>query len=319
MAEIVAGIGTAHTPQMSIAPDKWTILGDGDRNHLKERYDVLMAERGPKLQDEVTPSRWQEKYQRAQDAVAKLGKFLEETRPDVLVIVGDDQDELWGPEGQPALALFMGDLMWDHPIPETQVPAPIRMGLWAWHHHEPDPYPIEHRLSRHLLESLIAQNFDVTQFSRQIPGRPLGHAFTFARRRLGLARHVPIVPVILNAHYPPNQPTPTRCLQLGRALREAINAWPVDARVVMMASGGLTHWLIDESLDRGVLDALESGQVDRLATLTREQLTGGTSEVRAWITVGAALSDFKAKTVDYIPGYRSLAGTGVGMGFLTWQ
>jgi hypothetical protein len=48
-------------------------------------------------------------------------------------------------------------------------------------------------------------------------------------------------------------------------------------------------------------------------------LRSGTSEILNWITVGGALGGLAFDLVDYIPGYRSPAGTGVGMAFATWD
>ena len=42
-------------------------------------------------------------------------------------------------------------------------------------------------------------------------------------------------------------------------------------------------------------------------------------EILNWITVGGALGGLAFDLVDYIPGYRSPAGTGVGMAFATWD
>lgn len=118
---------------------------------------------------------------------------------------------------------------------------------------------------------------------------------------------------------PPNKPSPERCWQLGKALAQGIAEWPENKRIALVASGGLTHWGIDEGLDHQVLDAILDRRPESLRKLDPGLLTAGTSEVRAWITVASALADFSPQLVDYVPAYRSPAGTGVGMGFLTWN
>jgi 3-O-methylgallate 3,4-dioxygenase len=52
-----------------------------------------------------------------------------------------------------------------------------------------------------------------------------------------------------------------------------------------------------------------------------DELRSGASEVRNWVTVGGALSgtDLTARVVDYLPGYRSEAGTGCAVAFMAWQ
>ena len=54
---------------------------------------------------------------------------------------------------------------------------------------------------------------------------------------------------MMNTYYPPNQPNPKRCYDFGRTLRSAIEAWPTKARVAILASGGLSHFVVDEDLD----------------------------------------------------------------------
>jgi hypothetical protein len=58
---------------------------------------------------------------------------------------------------------------------------------------------------------------------------------------------------------------------------------------------------------------------DALGSLSREQLRSGTSEILNWVTAAGALEDRPATVIDYVPGYRTPAGTGAGMAFVYWQ
>ncbi len=49
------------------------------------------------------------------------------------------------------------------------------------------------------------------------------------------------------------------------------------------------------------------------------RLNSGTSEVRNWITVAGACEHLDTAWQEYIPCYRSEAGTGCGMGFAVWR
>jgi hypothetical protein len=51
-----------------------------------------------------------------------------------------------------------------------------------------------------------------------------------------------------------------------------------------------------------------------------EVLRSGTSGLRSWIVAGTAahLAGLAGELVDYQPCYRSAAGTGNAMGFVTW-
>jgi 3-O-methylgallate 3,4-dioxygenase len=49
------------------------------------------------------------------------------------------------------------------------------------------------------------------------------------------------------------------------------------------------------------------------------QLNSGTSEIRNWIAAAGALEGLETAWQDYVPCYRSPAGTGCGMGFAVWR
>ena len=124
---------------------------------------------------------------------------------------------------------------------------------------------------------------------------------------------------ILNTFDEPNQPTPRRCVQLGSALRELIAQWPQDLRVGVIASGGLSHFLVDEELDQRVIDAIRRKDTAALAALDPKQLQAGSSEIRNWIVTAAIARDLDLDWVEYIPGYRSDALTGTGLCFAAWR
>ena len=86
-----------------------------------------------------------------------------------------------------------------------------------------------------------------------------------------------------------------------------------------MASGGLSHFVVNEDLDRQVLDACKQKDQKTLTSLPVNKLNSGSSEVRNWITVAGAAEYLQVLWHDYIPCYRSLVGTGVGVAFAVWK
>ncbi len=177
---------------------------------------------------------------------------------------------------------------------------------------------MEADLARHLIEYLIAGEFDVSQ-SRVLPrSGGEGHAFGFVHRRLMKSGVVPIVPIALNTYFPPNQPRPGRCVDLGKAISAAVQSWPAKARVGIIASGGMSHFTIDEELDTGILTAIDAGDLVALRSLPVAKLNSGNSEIRNWITVAGAGENLRSNWNDYVPCYRTPAGTGCGMAFATW-
>jgi hypothetical protein len=329
MAEIVIGIASSHTPQLSSGVDMWpdharrdqryALLGKDAAFHT---YDEVLAGADPAMAAQLEPAVWEAKYQRVQEAVDGLVAALKAADADVALVIGDDQRELFLDEGIPAFACFTGAELVDIPLtPEERekVPPGIQAADWARHGREVTSHPVAQELSAHIAERLALDDFDLTVFTRQPAGRSLGHAFTFPRYRLGLPAGTPIVPVFVNTYYPPNVPSAARCYALGRALRRAVESWPSPARVAVIASGGLTHFVIDEELDRGVLGAIADGDAAALGAVPRATLRSGNSEILNWITAAGTLEGLKATVVDYVPGYRTPAGTGTGMGFARWD
>lgn len=129
------------------------------------------------------------------------------------------------------------------------------------------------------------------------------------------------MPLILNVGYPENRPTIRRCLALGRALGRAVASWDRSDRIALIASGGLTHFVIDEELDRAVLAAMERADEDALSALSEDLLQSGTAEIKNWLPVAAAMNALGRRfhLEDYVPCYRSEAGTGNAMGFACWE
>jgi hypothetical protein len=88
-----------------------------------------------------------------------------------------------------------------------------------------------------------------------------------------------------------------------------------------MASGGLSHFVVNEDLDRQVLKAMETGDEAALVAIPESYFKVGTAEIKNWYPLIAAMNA-AGKTfhlVDYVPCYRSEAGTGCAMGFVYWE
>lgn len=316
MAKVVLGVGTSHSTQVSITPDWWTKQGEIDRGRTP--FEELERNAPDWMPDQLTMDVWQRKYDEAQQAISSLKSTIKEAAPDVLLIIGDDQRELFLDDTMPTFSIFWGEEIWDLPGPTDNLAPSHKAGRWAVHADEPEPYPVASDLARHVVERMMVEQFDVSQFTEQPKGRSLGHAWTFIRRRL-LDDPIPMLPVMVNTYFPPNQPTPERCYDLGAALNRAVESWPGEERVAVVASGGLSHFVVDEELDKRIIDGLQSNDRESLTTVPRDKLQAGSSEIMNWIAAAGALQHLKMKLHAYIPGYRSPAGTGCGMTFATWH
>ena len=75
---------------------------------------------------------------------------------------------------------------------------------------------------------------------------------------------------------------------------------------------------MDEDIDQRCLKAMKEMDTDAVAKLPLELLNSGTSEVRNWFTVMGACHHLDFELFDYVPCYRSEAGTGCAMAFARW-
>ncbi|MCL6633192.1 MAG: hypothetical protein K6T63_11235 [Alicyclobacillus herbarius] len=320
MAEIVLGIGSSHSPQVSSPSDVWPLHVERDKIYLGAEFQEREREIASTIQDQLKPEVWQRKYEACQAAIARLSEAIEEVNPDILVVVGDDQEELFWDDAKPAFAVFWGSELKDLPHPLEELHPSLRPVIWAWHTtDEVDHYPVHGDLAKHIISEMMLEGFDVSQSKTQHEGRSLGHAFTFVKRRLTPNKDIPMVPVFVNCFFQPNQPTPARCYEFGRALRRAIESWQSDKRVAVIGSGGLSHFKVDEHLDELVIRGLKNKDTEILKSIPRDKLEGASGEILNWIVAAGALEHLNIDYLEYVSGYRSPAGTGVGMTFAIWR
>jgi hypothetical protein len=335
MAKIVLGIGSSHGPQLAMPPEQWHRRATADRQNPALWYrgrtytfPELVEERGgpERFAAELSEEKARTRFAACQQAIGHLAQTLEKAAPDVLVILGDDQHEAFEDDNMPAINVYWGDTIDDAPA-TSEDRGQAYMYTVAAHGNPPSgrvSHPTDSALGRHLIEHLIGGGFDVAH-SRYLPEDrhhgTIGHAFYYVYRRLMNNEVIPNVPVLLNTYYPPNQVPVKRCYQFGKALRQAIEAWDSATRVALVASGGLSHFVIEEDLDEQIIAGLRTKNEEQLTSLPDIRFNSGTSEIRNWIVVAGALeeSELEMQLVDYVPCYRTEAGTGCAMTFAEWQ
>lgn len=297
------GLASSHAPSMFAAPEDWPRI-----------YETLT--RGvpqPPQAAAETPEVIERYVQRIRKNLRTLREQLDAYQPDAIIIVGDDQREVFGPAFSPSIAIYLGD----------SVEGSRSIGLAGQSYDENHvTLPCHPELARHLLRELVARQFDLAYVEELRPlSRPaagLGHAFLHLGGGLGLHElQVPVIPLWVNAYFPPC-PTAARCYALGQALRAIAAARP--ERIAILGSGGLSHdprgprsgW-IDEPLDHWLLDRLAAGegeQLTHLFTFESDTLRGGSGEIRSWITVAGAFAGAPATVVDYLPAHHAITGLG---------
>jgi 3-O-methylgallate 3,4-dioxygenase len=317
MAQVVISAGTSHSPQLSVRASQWQLLREKDEKDPRLDYQGLLQRARHGLAAELSAEKFQQRDQACLSAVSTLGDAIRRANPDVVVVFGDDQQEQFHDDNMPAFAIYHGKslpVVKDSGLRPARWKEAERMG-WA---ETSEEYETAQDLANHLIRSLVDDEFDIARCNKLRPEVGVGHAFSFLYRRILPGSKLPMVPVMVNTYYPPNQPTPKRCYAFGQAVRKAVQSWDADKRVAVMASGGLSHVVIDEDLDQIVIDALRNKDRQALWRLPREKLRGGTSEILNWIALAGVAEPMELEYLEYVTTYRSPAATGCGMGFAYW-
>ena len=359
MADIVLGIGTSHTPMLSLPAELWPVFAKGDENNpelaypphgVVMSYQEALTSASPELRGKYQgPAPFRAQADDCQRALDELSKILRHVNPDITVIITDDQDEWFFDDNMPALAVYWGDsapLIPRRPPPRARDPEVVE-AIVRGYGDIPMDVPVASRLGRFLIEYLIEHDFDVAQirhvkqpyggrvarryptsrgeldYVKETPSREQGlpHGVAFIIKRLFANHPAMILPVFQNTCYPPNQPTPRRSFAVGQAIAEAVREWSEPATVAVVGSGGLSHFVVDEDLDRPLLAALERKDAAALCSLPRQRLYSAASEALNWVALGGAMqrTSLKMELLAYVPVYRTPAATGGGWAFARWQ
>lgn len=323
MARVVLGMAVPHSGMLGKPPEDW--LEDGKRDHHNEMLwfrnrhwayaDLVEARKDDGLAACLTLEERRARAGRCIAALDVLRRVYQEHKPDLAVIIGKDQKEIFI-DTSPSLAIYTGESIPNGP-PQRPVFAPAQAVT----------HPGHPELALHLIRALERNGFDIAEVLRwpanvwMKPPQPIvPHAYGFILHQIMVDDPPPTVPVFMNTFYPPNQPSFTRALQFGQALFEAIRAWPSAQTVAVIASGGMSHFVCDEQVDALFLSCFRSYDFERLAAVDDRTYQAGTSEVKLYVPVLVAMSQLgcEMNLVDYVPCYRTEAGTGEGFGFMYW-
>ncbi|HEY6240545.1 MAG TPA: protocatechuate 3,4-dioxygenase [Burkholderiales bacterium] len=335
MAHVAAAFGSSHSVMLAAELQDWLSgfrqsdlrMKYYDREGRPRSYADVLAGAPPNIAQLIGEEAITGRFNEVQAAMKRLRSEIASVKLDVLVIVGDDQHELFQDRHMPSIGVYYGESIRNASAnsakrfnwPEEWY---NRAQMRRFEEQDDVHYPCHRPLALRLIEGLIEREFDVSAVADLGEGQHEGHAYSFVHRwylKGEGARMLPVVPVFLNTYNPPNPPLPRRCVRLGKALKELIESYPEDLRVGLIASGGLSHFLVEEDLDRAVIEALRIKDLDFLASLDPRRLKAGSSEIRNWLVVAGAATDLDLAWISYTPSYRTPAGTGIGLAFAKWS
>jgi len=219
------------------------------------------------------------------DSYEPVYAWLDRVRPDAVIVVYNDHGLGFFLDRMPTFAIGAA--------PE------YRHADEGWGLPVVAPFPGDPALSWHIIESVVGDEFDVTTCQELL----VDHAFTVPMALLWPGadpRPVRTVPVAVNhVQYP--LPSPTRCYKFGQAIGRAIEKWPGDRRIVVVATGGLSHQLdgpragfLNRDFDLACLDNIVDHveAITRYSTLDLARLSGAQGvELLTWLVMRGALSN----------------------------
>jgi 2,3-dihydroxyphenylpropionate 1,2-dioxygenase len=217
-------------------------------------------------------------------AMRQIGRELEESKPDAVIVIGSDHLETFFLSSVPTFAILSGE---------------FSHAEFAGRKYE---MPIHQGLAEDLLDKLMAAGFDLGYSQDAV----LGHAFAAVYEWVIEKRPIPVVPIFVNAYLPP-LPSAKRCAELGKAIAKVIANRP--ERVAIVASGGMSHfpgtWKYpkpDFDFDYWAISQMEKGNHQVLIDMTNEQFDEvGNTEMLSWMIMFGAIGNQPGELVTYQP------------------
>lgn len=229
-------------------------------------------------------------------AYATCAERLAALQPTSVIIVGCDHYILFGTHCLPRYVIGTGDV--DGPI--DRLPG---LDRGAVRNHEALATHIVEHGDGHGVDWTVARSFTVDH-SFSIP-----HQLVVKPAEALLGRELPSIPVYLACGVDPYISL-KRSADLGRQLRAAVEAFDADERVVIIGSGGISHWVgtaemgrVAEDFDREILAHGVNGDLQALCAYSDEEILGragnGAMEIRNFACALAAVERPQGEVIAY--------------------
>ncbi|MCF8468900.1 MAG: hypothetical protein K9G33_15985 [Sneathiella sp.] len=218
------------------------------------------------------------------DGYKPVWKWLEKKKPDVAILVYNDHGLNFFLDKMPTFAMGAA--------PEYQNADE------GWGLKPIDPIPGHPKMSWHLIDALVEDEFDLTICQEML----VDHGFTVPVSLMWpepeLRKHIKVIPLCVNVVQSPF-PTARRCLKLGKAIGRAVASYEENLDVVILGTGGLSHQLdgaragfINRDFDLEFLDKLkdEPEWLLQYSNYELAELTGTQGvEMIMWLIMRGAL------------------------------
>lgn len=234
-------------------------------------------------------------------AFEEVRREIARREADTVIVIGDDHYALFGPNCQPQMLVAVGDLE-----------GPLE----PWLRIERRPVPNNSPLAEHIVATGLAREFDFAVSTSLV----LDHS-VMVPVHLAVPDGTRVVPVYIASGVEPLIGW-KRSHKLGQLLRESVQSWGADERVVILGTGGISHWVgtaemgqVNPEFDRMALGLVESGDVAGLAELGDERILreggNGAFELRNWMVAMGAMPGCRGRLIAYEPMEAWVTGLGL--------
>ena len=284
---LVSALAASHAPNILLEPGaEW-------EDFMNLHYS--MAPQG----SATRPTLEQQKKLRkdAEDAFAVLRADMEQAKPDVLIVVANDQFVNFFWNNIPTFFVTIAD----------EVKGQFTRHKFHYRNHKD--------LGRAIVRGGMQKGIDFS-FGEHIE---LQHTQVVPLYFLLREPKIPILPIYVNTWVDP-APSPRRCYKVGEVIRDVADH--TNERVAILATGGLSHFPgsprigeIDTQFDHRLLEVMREGKGRRLVDYSMEELLqAGDTEFLNWMVVLGTVGDARASYTSYMP---DLVAT--GWGFVSWK
>ena len=306
MSEVL-GLGCSHAPMILNPAEQWP--------EIRRRIygGVPNYEAPPKMVEELGvdngASRDKVNQQKIVDAFAVLREKLTAWKPDLVIVVGDDQVENFKRENLPTFCLYTGNEVDGYPFHRPGG----KINIWNEPQDKKYSFKSPGDFSKDMVNFLIREGFDMSS-ATELKGWDYGlpHAHINPLMFLNQDGAIPVLPLFVNCYgeeagdgYPP-RPTAKRCYELGQAIGKFLEGR--DERVAIVASSSWSHSFLthrynlckfDEDFDRRTLGWLKEGKGSNVAQFTPEEIQlSGDHEFLNWIITLGVVGDKPAEIVE---------------------
>jgi protocatechuate 4,5-dioxygenase beta chain len=218
------------------------------------------------------------------DGYPPVRQWLDYQQPDVAIVVYNDHGLNFFLDAMPTFAI--GAAAEYSTEDEGWGLKPVR------------PFKGDPALSWHIIESLVADEFDITTCQEM----KVDHGFTVPMSLMWSKKPdwpCRVIPVCINTVQHP-LPKPSRCFELGKAIGKAIESYPENTRVVVFGTGGLSHQLdgeragfINREFDEMCMEKIVTAPEDiaRLSIHDLVELSGAQGvELIDWLVMRGAMT-----------------------------